>query len=59
MSAGRVTMDAEGNRVPEPVGDPACLLSRVCPECGAVPDGPPPEVCPRCGAEMPERDGGW
>ncbi|MFD7659738.1 hypothetical protein ACFV4N_37675 [Actinosynnema sp. NPDC059797] len=31
-------------------GDPACRLSQVCPECGFLDDGEPPEVCPRCGA---------
>jgi rubrerythrin len=31
-------------------GDPACWLSRVCPECGRLDDGPPPDRCPGCGA---------
>jgi len=34
-------------------GDPACLLRRVCPACGAVADADPPTVCPQCHAEMP------
>jgi ribosomal protein S27AE len=34
-------------------GDPACLLRRVCPACGAVADHDPPTVCPECHAEMP------
>ena len=38
-------------------GDPVCWLSRVCPECGSLAEGPVPAVCPRCGAEMPEREG--
>ncbi|QFZ19895.1 hypothetical protein [Saccharothrix syringae] len=39
-------------------GDPTCRLSRLCPECGLLPDGEPPAVCPRCGADMPADDGG-
>lgn len=35
-------------------GDPVCWLSRVCPECGLLADGEPPEVCPRCGAVVDE-----
>jgi hypothetical protein len=35
-------------------GDPACLLRRVCPACGAVADHDPPTVCPQCHAEMPD-----
>ena len=34
-------------------GDPACLLRRVCPACGAVADHDPPTVCPQCHADMP------
>jgi rubrerythrin len=34
-------------------GDPACLLRRVCQQCGSVADEDPPTVCPQCGAEMP------
>jgi len=33
-------------------GDPACLLRRVCPECGSVADRDPPTVCPQCHAEL-------
>jgi hypothetical protein len=44
-------------RIPEPVGDAACWLGRVCPECGGLDESPhPAEVCPRCGAEMPEAE---
>ncbi|MEU3465227.1 hypothetical protein ABZ721_35485 [Streptomyces sp. NPDC006733] len=32
-------------------GEAACWLDRVCPQCDAVADGPPPARCPRCGAE--------
>ncbi|MDK3258585.1 hypothetical protein [Blastococcus capsensis] len=34
-------------------GDPACWLSRVCPECGGLADEDPPTRCPRCGSELP------
>ena len=34
-------------------GDPACLLRRVCQQCGGVADEDPPTTCPQCGAEMP------
>ncbi|HEX9035249.1 MAG TPA: hypothetical protein VF834_25690 [Streptosporangiaceae bacterium] len=34
-------------------GDPACLLRRVCPDCGSVADTDPPTTCPQCGAELP------
>jgi rubrerythrin len=34
-------------------GDPACLLRRVCPECGGVADHDPPTVCPYCHTDMP------
>ena len=34
-------------------GEPACLLRRVCPACGAVAERDPPTVCPQCHAEMP------
>jgi rubrerythrin len=33
-------------------GDPVCRLSDVCPECGFLADGPPPDVCPRCGTAL-------
>ncbi|MFE2754541.1 hypothetical protein ACFXGA_21335 [Actinosynnema sp. NPDC059335] len=38
-------------------GDPVCRLSRVCPECGALDDGPARPVCPRCGATLAEGGG--
>ena len=34
-------------------GDPACLLRRVCPRCGAVADSDPPTTCPQCHADLP------
>jgi rubrerythrin len=34
-------------------GDPACLLRRVCQECGSVADEDPPTTCPQCAAELP------
>lgn len=34
-------------------GDPACLLRRVCPACGAVAPTDPPTTCPDCGTDMP------
>jgi len=34
-------------------GDPACLLRRVCPACGAVAESDPPVTCAQCGAEIP------
>lgn len=30
-------------------GDPVCLVPRLCPECGAVPEGDPTAPCWRCG----------
>jgi DNA-binding MarR family transcriptional regulator len=33
-------------------GDPACWLTRVCPACGRLDDGPPPATCPGCGAPL-------
>jgi hypothetical protein len=35
------------------LGDPVCLLRRVCQACGSVADADPPTTCPVCGAEMP------
>jgi quercetin dioxygenase-like cupin family protein len=37
---------------PAAVGEPACALARVCPECGHLEDGPRPPRCPRCGADL-------
>ena len=34
-------------------GDPACLLHRVCPACGAVTDADPPTTCPACHLDIP------
>ncbi|XVS60831.1 hypothetical protein ACQPYE_21215 [Actinosynnema sp. CA-299493] len=50
-------MESNENGVPAPAGDSVCWLSRVCPECGSLAEGPVPARCPRCGAEMPDRDG--
>jgi rubrerythrin len=33
-------------------GDPACLLRRVCQQCGSVADEDPPTICPTCQAEI-------
>jgi predicted amidophosphoribosyltransferase len=36
------------------MGDPACWLANVCPECGAfVEDPAETAACPRCGAPLP------
>jgi uncharacterized OB-fold protein len=32
-------------------GDAACWLGRVCPDCGALEEGPATESCWRCGRE--------
>ncbi len=34
-------------------GDPACHLSRVCPECGLFVEDDLPAVCGRCGSAVP------
>lgn len=34
-------------------GDPACWLSRVCPECGLFAVSDPPTTCERCGEAIP------
>lgn len=39
--------------VGDDAGDPACLLRRVCPECGGVAAEDPPTTCPHCGQSMP------
>lgn len=37
-------------------GEPACLLDRVCPECGRLaPDESDVRFCGRCGSRLPER----
>ncbi len=33
-------------------GEAACWLHRVCPACGAVPDGRAPAYCSRCGERL-------
>ncbi|WP_165989807.1 cupin domain-containing protein [Streptomyces sp. YIM 98790] len=38
---------------PEEGGEPACLLSRVCPGCGAVIEMRAAAYCPRCGEQLP------
>ncbi|WP_228975505.1 cupin domain-containing protein [Streptomyces sp. DH12] len=36
-------------------GEPACLLDRVCPECGRLaPEGADVRFCGRCGHRLPE-----
>lgn len=42
--------------VDEPVGDAACWLGQLCPECGAMNEGPIVAVCWRCGAARDEAD---
>ncbi|MEV8441153.1 hypothetical protein AB0425_27555 [Actinosynnema sp. NPDC051121] len=49
-------MESNEDNVPTPSGDPVCWLSRVCPECGSLDDGPARPVCSRCGAELPRPD---
>lgn len=43
---------ADRDEEPEPIGDPVCLLDRVCPECGLFSERRPPSACERCGAEI-------
>jgi rubrerythrin len=33
-------------------GDAVCWLNRVCPGCGRLDDGPPPDRCPACGTPL-------
>lgn len=41
----------------EPMGgEPACMLDRVCPECGRLADTAPPTTCGRCGATVGDPD---
>ncbi|MFD8148769.1 hypothetical protein [Streptomyces sp. NPDC059708] len=35
-------------------GEPACLLHRVCPDCGRLAEHPAAYHCARCGAELPD-----
>jgi hypothetical protein len=45
---------ADASRWPEDrPGDPACLLRRVCQNCGSVADEDPPTTCQQCHADMP------
>lgn len=46
----------DGERVgpPEPGGDPACWLRRVCPACGRLADDDRATRCPACGGPLPE-----
>ncbi len=37
-------------------GEPACMLDRVCPECGRLADATPPTTCARCGARVGDPD---
>ena len=37
---------------PDGGGDPACWLSRVCPACSRLEDGPTPARCPGCGTQL-------
>lgn len=51
----RPGLAVQGMRKTEPVdegGEAACLLHRICPACGAVPDGVTPAYCSRCGAQL-------
>ncbi|MFG3364061.1 cupin domain-containing protein [Streptomyces sp. NPDC090032] len=34
-------------------GEPACLLSRICPACDRVSEDPAAAYCARCGARLP------
>ncbi len=45
----RVSTDVETD---DEGGDPACWLSRVCPDCGLLADDEPPTRCERCAAEL-------
>jgi hypothetical protein len=51
--AGTTPGAGTGRPAEDRPGDPACLLRRVCPACGAVADHDPPTVCPQCQADMP------
>jgi ribosomal protein S27AE len=33
-------------------GEPVCLLSRVCPDCGRLAEEPDVTACPTCGANL-------
>ncbi|MET7639138.1 hypothetical protein [Streptomyces sp. NPDC005438] len=53
---GETPREGEERRAwgPEDGGDPACWLSRVCPECGLLAEVDPPVRCARCGALVGE-----
>ncbi|MDH6117655.1 hypothetical protein [Kitasatospora sp. GAS204B] len=51
----RPGLAVQGVRTARPVaegGEAACLLHRICPACGAVPDGVAPAYCSRCGERL-------
>ena len=47
LTAPRRLSDAVGEG-----GEPACLLQRVCPDCGRLADAEPPTTCQGCGGEL-------
>lgn len=55
-------MDEQTDRVDptEPVGEAACWIGLLCPDCGAVPEGEgakdPSVPCWRCGAVRAQED---
>jgi len=49
----RASRDGPGEWQDDRPGDPACLLRRVCQQCGSVADSDPPTTCPVCHADMP------
>ncbi|MEU2183096.1 hypothetical protein [Streptomyces thermolilacinus] len=51
-----MTIGRAGGAERERGGEPACLLDRVCPECGRLaPEGAEVRYCARCGTALPER----
>ncbi|MDH6127368.1 hypothetical protein [Kitasatospora sp. GP82] len=51
----RPGLAVQGTRDIGPVaegGEAACQLHRICPACGAVPDGVAPAYCSRCGERL-------
>lgn len=46
----------------EPAGEPVCWIGRLCPECGAMPEGAgeqdPSVPCWRCGTIRAQGEGG-
>jgi hypothetical protein len=54
-----MTTDEHGATHPsddEEGGDAACWLARVCPECGAMIEGPVGRPCWRCGVTPKEQE---